>query len=53
MAPDRSVFVDDPPADCDGAAALGIATFLIDRSGDTTPVEDGHRVITDLRALLA
>ena len=50
---DRAVFVDDQPDYCDGAAALGIATFLIDRSGDTTPDEDGHRVITDLRALLA
>ena len=53
VAPERSVFVDDQPAYCDGAAALGIATFLIDRSGDTTPAEDGHRVITDLRALLS
>jgi putative hydrolase of the HAD superfamily len=50
--PDRAVFVDDQPAYCDGAAALGIATFLIDRSGDATPDEDGHRVISDLRALL-
>jgi putative hydrolase of the HAD superfamily len=49
----RAVFVDDQPDYCDGAAALGIATFLIDRSGDTTPDEDGHRVISDLRALLA
>lgn len=49
--PDRAVFVDDQPAYCDGAAALGIATFLIDRSGDTTP-QDGHRVISDLRPLL-
>lgn len=52
VAPERSVFVDDQPAYCDGAAALGIATFLIDRSGDATPSEDGHRVISDLRALL-
>ncbi|HEX5936814.1 MAG TPA: HAD-IA family hydrolase [Actinomycetota bacterium] len=50
--PDRAVFVDDQPAYCDGAAALGIGTFLIDRSGDATPDEDGHRVISDLRALL-
>jgi putative hydrolase of the HAD superfamily len=49
----RAVFVDDQPDYCDGATALGIATFLIDRSGDTTPDEDGHRVISDLRALLA
>ena len=49
---DRAVFVDDQPDYCDGAAALGITTFLIDRSGDTTPDEDGHRVISDLRVLL-
>jgi HAD superfamily hydrolase (TIGR01509 family) len=53
VVPERSVFVDDQPAYCDGAAALGIATFLIDRSGDMTPDEDGHRVISDLRALLS
>lgn len=52
VVPERSIFVDDQPAYCDGAAALGIATFLIDRSGDPTPDEDGHRVISDLRALL-
>lgn len=53
IAPDRAVFVDDQPAYCDGAAALGIDTFLIDRSGDGTPDLNGHRVIRDLRALLA
>jgi FMN phosphatase YigB (HAD superfamily) len=47
------VFVDDQPAYCDGAAALGIETFLIDRSGDGTPDLNGHRVIRDLRALLS
>jgi putative hydrolase of the HAD superfamily len=47
-----AVFVDDQPAYCDGAAALGITTFLIDRDGDGTPDENGHRVIGDLRALL-
>jgi len=52
VAPDRAVFVDDQTAYCDGAAALGIETFLIDRSGDGTPDENGHRVIGDLRALL-
>jgi HAD superfamily hydrolase (TIGR01509 family) len=53
VAADRAVFVDDQPAYCDGAAAVGLQTFLIDRSGDTAPDEDGHRVISDLRALLA
>ena len=53
VAPDRSVFVDDQPPYCDGAAVLGIETFLIDRSGDGTPDLNGHRVIRDLRALLA
>ena len=52
VAPERAVFVDDQPAYCDGAAALGIETFLIDRSGDGTPDLNGHRVIRDLRALL-
>lgn len=52
-APERSVFVDDQTAYCDGAAALGIETFLIDRAGDETPDPDGHRVIRDLRPLLA
>jgi hypothetical protein len=27
--------------------------LLIDRTGDSTPDEDGHRVIRDLRALLS
>ena len=53
VPPDRAVFVDDQPAYCDGAAALGIETFLIDRSGDGTPDLNGHRVIGDLRALLS
>lgn len=53
VSPDRAVFVDDQPAYCDGAAALGIETFLIDRSGDGTPDLNGHRVIRDLRALLS
>lgn len=53
VAPERTVFVDDQPAYCDGAAALGIDTFLIDRSGDGTPDLNGHRVIRDLQALLA
>ena len=53
VEPARAVFVDDQPAYCDGAAAVGIETYLIDRSGDGTPDENGHRVIRDLRALLA
>jgi putative hydrolase of the HAD superfamily len=53
VPPERAVFVDDQPAYCDGAAALGIETFLIDRSGDGTPDLNGHRVIRDLRALLS
>jgi putative hydrolase of the HAD superfamily len=53
VAPERAVFVDDQQAYCDGAAALGIQTFLIDRSGDGTPDLNGHRVIRDLRALLS
>ena len=53
ISPDRAVFVDDQPAYCDGAAVLGIETFLIDRSGDGTPDLNGHRVIRDLRALLS
>lgn len=53
VEPDRAVFVDDQQEYCDGAASIGIATYLIDRTGDATPDEDGHRVIGDLRALLA
>jgi putative hydrolase of the HAD superfamily len=53
VPPERAVFVDDQPAYCDGAAALGIETFLIDRSGDGAPDLNGHRVIRDLRALLS
>jgi putative hydrolase of the HAD superfamily len=53
VAPERAVFVDDQPPYCDGAAVLGIETFLIDRSGDGTPDLNGHRVIQDLRALLS
>ena len=52
VGPERSVFVYDQPPYCDGAAVLGIETFLIDRSGDGTPDLNGHRVIRDLRALL-
>ena len=59
VEPDRAVFVDDQEEYCDGAASIGIETYLIDRAGvidpedDGTPAENGHRVIRDLRALLA
>jgi putative hydrolase of the HAD superfamily len=54
VTPERAVFVDDQTPYCDGAAALGIGTFVIDRSGDEwSPDVDGHRVIRDLRPLLA
>ena len=46
-----AVFVDDQPDYCDGAAALGIETFLIARDGDG-PSTNGHRAISDLTALL-
>jgi putative hydrolase of the HAD superfamily len=58
VAADRAVFVDDQTRYCDGAAALGIGTRLIIRPS-SDPVEgiasdtNGHRVITDLHALLA
>jgi putative hydrolase of the HAD superfamily len=53
---DDAVFVDDQPAYCDGAAALGIDTLLIVR--DREPLEgrssstNAHRVITSLDALV-
>ncbi len=53
VEPDRAVFVDDQQEYCDGAASIGIQAYLIDRTGDATPDENGHRVIRDLRALLA
>jgi putative hydrolase of the HAD superfamily len=53
VTPDRAVFVDDQLDYCDGAAALGIETFLIDRAGSLAPGVNGHRVIRDLRSLLA
>jgi putative hydrolase of the HAD superfamily len=55
--PERSAFVDDQVPYCDGAAALGMRTFLIVRD-DAEPMEgkpsstNGHQVIRDLRALL-
>jgi len=54
---DRTVFVDDQVGYCDGAAAVGMRTFLIVRD-EADPIEgkpdspNGHPVIRDLRALL-
>ena len=54
--PSTAVFVDDQAAYCDGAAALGIDTRLILRPNGPpdgfAPSTNGHRVITDLTALL-
>jgi putative hydrolase of the HAD superfamily len=56
-SPERSAFVDDQVPYCDGAAALGMRTFLIVRD-EADPMEgkpsnaNGHPVIRDLRALL-
>jgi putative hydrolase of the HAD superfamily len=50
---ERCVFVDDQVAYCDGAAALGLRTLLIAREDGDTLGADGHRVIRDLRSLLA
>jgi putative hydrolase of the HAD superfamily len=47
--PARSVFVDDQPDYCDGAAALGLATRLILRWDEDEPTEtNGHEVVRDL-----
>jgi putative hydrolase of the HAD superfamily len=56
VAPDEAVFVDDQAAYCDGATAVGMASYLIQREG-AMPDEgrsdpEGRRVIDDLRALL-
>ena len=57
VPPEAAVFVDDQTRYCDGAAAVGVQTRLILRPS-TSPVEgisieaNGHRVITDLHALL-
>ena len=50
---ERSVFVDDQVAYCDGAAAVGIVPYLIVRGHEEPPGVDGHRVIRDLRPLLS
>lgn len=54
--PERSVFVDDQVAYCDGAAAVGLQTFLILRPEEALegrPFDlNGHRPIDSLRPLL-
>jgi putative hydrolase of the HAD superfamily len=55
-APGRSVFVDDQVRYCDGAAAIGLQTFLILRPEEALegrPADlNGHRPIETLEALL-
>ena len=54
--PARSAFVDDQIRYCDGAAAVGLQTFVILRPEEALegrPVDmNGHRPIDDLRALV-
>jgi putative hydrolase of the HAD superfamily len=54
--PARSVFVDDQVAFCDGAAAIGLQTFLILRPEEAPEgwpsSTNGHRVIETLEPLL-
>jgi HAD superfamily hydrolase (TIGR01509 family) len=53
--PGVAAFVDDQSVYCDGAAALGMRTYLIQRDpsrGDGAS-RDGHTLIPDLAALLA
>ncbi len=51
-APSDAVFVDDQPAYCDGAAAVGIQARLIARGPTDAAASNGHVVIRDLRTLL-
>lgn len=52
-APGEAVFVDDQPAYCDGASAVGIRPFLLVRDErEDAGAPGGHEVIRDLRALL-
>jgi putative hydrolase of the HAD superfamily len=52
----EAAFADDQARFCDGAAGLGMTTFLVQREGVVPMVgvsePGGHRVIADLRALL-
>ena len=53
---EEAVFVDDQARYCDGAAALGIGTFIVLRKeaapGEGVSEPGGHRVLRDLRPLL-
>jgi len=55
VEPAESAFVDDQPVYCDGAAALGMRTYLIrrDPSEGDPATSDGQTIIRDLSALLA
>lgn len=53
VAPERAVFVDDQVAYCDGAAALGIRSYVIARDAEDPVDADGYEVIRDLRSLLS
>lgn len=49
----EAVFVDDQPAFCDGAAAVGLSTMLILRDPSDPPEGTSpHRIVRDLTALL-
>jgi putative hydrolase of the HAD superfamily len=54
-SPAEAVFVDDQTAYCDGAAVLGVRTFLIVREGPPPPEgfgdPGGHPVVRSLREL--
>ena len=53
---EEAVFVDDQARYCDGAAALGIGTFIVLRHeaapGEGVSEPGGHAVLRDLRSLL-
>jgi HAD superfamily hydrolase (TIGR01509 family) len=53
--PAGAAFVDDQSVYCDGAAALGMRTYLIQRDASHRDEvsTDGHTLIPDLAALLA
>ena len=48
----ETIFVDDQTGYCDGAEALGIRAFRIDREGSDDLDPNGHTHIRDLRQLL-